>query len=51
MTEWSLEGVAFGETVREGMPDKVYDLHSATAYAVFTDGETILLQPTEEIEP
>jgi hypothetical protein len=47
---WVVEGAAHicGLT---GLPDRVLDMHETERYAVFADGETLLLVPDDEVEP
>lgn len=48
--DWSIEGTAHVCGLGE-LPDKILDMHTTEQYAVFSDGETLLLKPAEEVEP
>lgn len=47
---WVVEGAAH-KCGLGGLPDRVLDMHETERYAVFSDGETLLLVPDDEVEP
>jgi len=50
MSDWELEGISHVCGLNS-LPDRVLDLHDTEVYAVFSDGETLLLTPVREVEP
>ena len=52
MSDWDLESIAYGDSVRESLnSDYIYDQKDSMNYAVFVDGDSILLKPCNEVEP
>jgi hypothetical protein len=49
-SDWRIEGTAH-ITGLEQLPDKILDMHAVEEYAVFSDGETLLLKPVNEVDP
>jgi len=47
---WQIEGTAH-KIGLDALPDKITEMHETDEYAVFSDGETLLLKPTDEVEP
>lgn len=48
--DWTIEGTAHISGLGQ-LPDKIIDMHEVERYAVFADGETLLLVPVDEVEP
>jgi hypothetical protein len=48
--DWNIEGTAHICGL-EQLPDKILDIHETERYAVFSDGETLLLVPDDEVNP
>ena len=52
MSDWDLESIAYGDGVRESLnSDYIYEQKDSMRYAVFVDGDSILLKPTSGVEP
>ena len=52
MSDWDLESIAYGDSVRESLnSDYIDEQKYCMSYAVFVDGDSILLKPTSEVEP
>ena len=52
MSDWDLESIAYGDSVRESLnSDYIHEQKDCMSYAVFVDGDNILLKPTSEVEP
>jgi hypothetical protein len=48
--DWQIEGTAHICGLGH-LPDKIHDMHETEVYAVFSDGETLLLKPASEVQP
>ena len=48
--DWTIEGTAHICGL-DTLPQRVLDLHETEEYAVFSDGETLLLKPADEVDP
>lgn len=48
--DWMIEGTAHISGL-EGLPSRILDMNEAERYAVFSDGETLLLVPDSEVNP
>jgi hypothetical protein len=47
---WRIQGIV-GNHVLEPLPDETRDLVDATMFAVFRDGNEVLLKPSNEVDP
>jgi|GEM_PF-4485256 len=48
--DWTIQGTAHICGLGQ-LPDKIIDMHTTEQYAVFADGEDLLLTPVDEVEP
>jgi len=48
--DWIIEGTAHISGL-EGLPSRILDMNETERYAVFSDGETLLLVPDSEVDP
>ncbi|WP_167837297.1 hypothetical protein [Halosimplex halophilum] len=48
--DWTVVGTAHICGLGQ-LPDKILDMHTTEQYAVFADGEDLLLTPVDEVEP
>ena len=47
---WQIEGTAHISGLGQ-LPDRILDMKETEMYAVFSDGETLLLKPADEVDP
>ncbi len=48
--DWTIRGTAHVSGL-DALPNVILDMHEVAEYAVFSDGETLLLKPVDEVEP